>query len=248
MGAAARAGRSRWAGAAAVPLESPSMRVRALIVVLVALNLGVAAWWLTRPSTAPRPLPASDKGGVALVLLPAQVATASPATASGNGGVGPQAAGPAPATCLSVGPFPDRGAAEVAQAGLGTLLREAEIREEPGAASGYRVLLPPAASRAEAQATADRIAAAGFQDFLLLNQGEDANGIALGAYRGRETAERRVAALRAAGFPAQLRAQGAAGPSRWWLDGASADADAVRATFPAAQERDCATLPGGTLR
>ena len=177
MGAAARAGRSRWAGAAAVPLESPSMRVRALIVVLVALNLGVAAWWLTRPSPAPRPLPASDKGGVALVLLPAQVATASPATASGNGGVGPQAAGPAPATCLSVGPFPDRGAAEVAQAGLGTLLREAEIREEPGAASGYRVLLPPAASRAEAQATADRIAAAGFQDFMLLNQGEDANGI-----------------------------------------------------------------------
>ena len=101
MGAAARAGRSRWAGAAIVPLESPSMRVRALIVVLVALNLGVAAWWLTRPSTAPRPLPASDKGGVALVLLPAQVATASPATASGNGGVGPQAAGPAPATGLS---------------------------------------------------------------------------------------------------------------------------------------------------
>ena len=248
MGAAARAGRSRWAGAAAVPLESPSMRVRALIVVLVALNLGVAAWWLTRPSPAPRPLPASDKGGVALVLLPAQAAMSSPATASGIEDVGPQAAGPAPATCLSVGPFPDRGAAEVAQAGLGTLLREAEIREEPGAASGYRVLLPPAASRAEAQATADRIAAAGFQDFMLLNQGEDANGIALGAYRGRETAERRVAALRAAGFPAQLRAQGAAGPSRWWLDGASADADAVRATFPAAQERDCATLPGGTLR
>ena len=112
MGAAARTRRSRWAGAAIVPLESPSMRVRALIVVLVALNLGVAAWWLTRPSPAPRPLPASDKGGVALVLLPAQAATTSPATASGNGDVGPQAAGPAPATCLSVGPFPDRGAAE----------------------------------------------------------------------------------------------------------------------------------------
>lgn len=219
------------------------MRARALIVVLVALNLGVAAWWLSRPSPPPPPVPKSDKGGAELALLPMPAPPTPSPTGTGDAPVGaPAAAAAPPATCLRVGPFPDRGAAEVAQAGLGTLLGDAAIREEPGEATGYRVLLPPAASRAEAQALAARIAAAGFQDFLVLNQGEEANGIALGAYRGRGTAERRVAALRAAGFPAQLRAQGAAGPSRWWLDGASADAAAVRTTFPAAQERDCAAL------
>ncbi|WP_372016254.1 SPOR domain-containing protein [Pseudoxanthomonas sp. 10H] len=214
------------------------MLARALIVILVALNLGVAAWWLLRPDPPAPVLPTSTAGGVELRMLaaapmqddtPARVASpAVPATT--------------PATCLRLGPFPDRGAAEVAQAGLGALLRDAALTEEAGQATGYRVLLPPAGDRAQAQATAARIAAAGFEDLIVLNQGGDANAIALGAYRNRETAERRAAALRAAGFPAEVRAQGASGASRWWLDGRSVDAATVRATFPAAQDRDCATL------
>jgi len=224
------------------------MLARALIVVLIALNLGVAAWWLSRPAPVAAPAPVSDKGGAELALLP-MPAPPTPAAPAAEPAVAPTDA--VASTCLRLGPFPDRDAAQVAQAGLGALLREAAIREEAGEASGYRVILPPAASRAEAQATADRIAAAGFQDFFVLNQGQEANAIALGAYRGRETAERRATALRAAGFPAELRAQGASGPSRWWLDGASTDAAAVRTTFPAAQEQDCAApvnraQPSGT--
>ena len=46
------------------------MFARALIVVLVALNLGVAAWWLSRPEPPLAPLPVSDKGGAELQLLP----------------------------------------------------------------------------------------------------------------------------------------------------------------------------------
>lgn len=222
------------------------MFARALIVVLVALNLGVAAWWLSRPAPPPAPAPVSDKGGAELRLLPAG-STPTPAVPVAAD-AGPAAAAPAAATCLRLGPFADRGAAEVAQAGPGALLRDAAIREEPGSASGYRVLLPPAASRAEAQATAGRVAEAGFQDFFILAEGEDANAIALGAYRGREAAERRVAALRAAGFPVELRGQGATGSSRWWLQGASTDATAVRSTFPGAQEQDCAMLAQGALR
>ncbi|MBO9698254.1 MAG: hypothetical protein J7499_18835 [Sphingopyxis sp.] len=37
-------------------------------------------------------------------------------------------------------------------------------------------------------------------------------------------------------------ATGATGASRWWLDGRSTDAAAVRTTFPAAQDRDCAAV------
>ncbi|KAF1694616.1 SPOR domain-containing protein [Pseudoxanthomonas koreensis] len=127
----------------------------------------------------------------------------------------------------------------MAQAGLGALL-QATIQEEAVGATGYRVLLPPHPDREQAQATADRIAAAGFQDFLVLRQGAEANAIALGSYRSRDTAERRATALRAAGFPAEVRAQGGSGTSRWWLDGATTDAAAVRSAFPAAQDRDCA--------
>jgi len=216
------------------------MFARALTVVLVVLNLGVAVWWLSRPAPSPAPPPVSDRGGAELKLLP-MPATPTAATPAPVAPVVADAASAAVA-CLRLGPFPDRGAAQVAQAGLRALLQDAAIVEEPGEAAGYRVLLPPVADRAQAQAIAGRIAAAGFRDFFVLTQGAEANGIALGAYRGRESAERRVAALRAAGFPAELRAQGAAGASRWWLDGASADPAGVRATFPAAQDRECAPL------
>ena len=214
------------------------MLARALIVVLVALNLGVAAWWWLQPVPPPPPPLVSDKGGAELRLLPMPAGIAPNAPANAVASV-PPAADATPGTCLRVGPFNERGAAEVAQAGLGVLLRDAAIHEEPGEATGYRVVLPPAADRAQAQAIADRVAAAGFEDFLVLNQGAEANGIALGAYRSRETAQRRADALRAAGFAAELRAQGASGAPRWWLDGTSTDPAAVRTTFPAAQERNC---------
>lgn len=231
------------------------MFVRALIVVLVALNLGVAAWWLSRPEAAEAPPPVSTRGGVELELLPAttEAPRSAPALAAAEPASPPAEpapaapAAPAPLACLRLGPFPDRAAAEVARAGLGALLREAVLDEEAGAATGYRVLLPPAPDRAQAQATARRIAAAGFEDFIVLSKGEEANAIALGAYRNRDTAERRIASLRAAGFPAELRAQGG-DASRWWLQGATGDPAQVRSTFPAARDIDCATIPGAALR
>jgi cell division protein FtsN len=213
------------------------MLARALIVVLAALNLGVAAWWLLRSTPPAPPLPVSTLGGVELELLPPAEATAAAMDAPAA-----PADAAASATCLRLGPFADRDAAQVAQAGLGPLLQDASFDEEAGEAAGYRVLLPPAADRAQARAMAERIAAAGFQDLVILNQGANANAIALGAFRNRESADRHATALRGAGFPVEVRAQGATGASRWWLDGRSADAAAVRVAFPSAQDRDCAAL------
>jgi cell division protein FtsN len=213
------------------------MLARALIVVLAALNLGVAAWWLLRSTPPAPPLPVSTLGGVELELLPPAEATAAAMDAPAA-----PADAAASATCLRLGPFADRDAAQVAQAGLGPLLQDASFDEEAGEAAGYRVLLPPAADRAQARAMAERIAAAGFLDLVILNQGANANAIALGAFRNRESADRHATALRGAGFPVEVRAQGATGASRWWLDGRSADAAAVRVAFPSAQDRDCAAL------
>ena len=229
------------------------MFARALIVVLIALNLGVAAWWWLRPAPVPPVAPVSDQGGVALRLLPAQatpvetVPVADATTTAADTGVAETAAANAQ-TCLRIGPFNGRAAAEAARTQLDVVLRDPQLREEPGQASRHRVLLPPVADRAQAQAIAARITEAGFDDLFVLSQGTEANGIALGTYGSRDTAERRAAALRAAGFPVQVHAQGTPGASRWWLLGASDDPAAVRAAFPAAQEHDCAAMPIGALR
>ena len=78
-------------------------------------------------------------------------------------------------------------------------------------------MLPAAANRDEAQATVKRIVAAGLSDYYIISQGEDANAVALGQYRNREGAERRMAAVQAAGFQPRLVASGDAG--QWWLEG-----------------------------
>ena len=242
------------------------MSIRALIVVLVALNLGVAAWWLSRPAASPPPVPVSDRGGVPLQVLstPAVTATlaadtdaptALAASPDAGEGVGEgEGAAPAPAaeiaarTCFRIGPFATRAAAEAARGRVDAVMPEPQLREEPGRASRYRVLLPPAEDRAQAQATAQRIAAAGFDDLFVLSQGAEANAIALGTYGSRETAQRRAAALQAAGFPAPVQALGAAAASQWWWLGGSDDAQAVRAAHPAAQALDCTALAAPALR
>ncbi len=276
------------------------MLTRALIVVLVILNLGVALWWLLRgePVSAP---PASPAGVAQLEVLPStqappaaatplnaapalqdvtpaaapvappQATAAAPATALADAPAptavasapapAPVAAVPAPAAapaavtatptpahCVSLGPFADRAAAQAAQSRAGGALRGARLREVADAsATRYRVLLPPAASREEAQATVKRIVAAGVSDYYIIAQGEETNAIALGQYRNREGADRRLAALGAAGFKATMVASGGDGSAQWWLDATLADgtdAAVARQRSGAAQQRslECARL------
>lgn len=219
------------------------MLIRALIVLLVVLNLGAAAWWLTRPAPEPVPPPDLPAGVARLQLVDEGVAGASPTPSSV-----PATAPTLPGVCFSLGPFTSEAAATQARDALGAELLRVQLREAPGAsASGYQVVIPPAASLDEAQATAARIGAAGFDDFLVVRQGEQANGIALGRYRSREAAERRVTELQAGGFAVQLQPVGRAGPSLWWLDAGAADgADAAalakRASSAAPQPLECTAL------
>lgn len=124
-----------------------------------------------------------------------------------------------PPRCIALGPFADRAAATSAQGKAGAVLNQVRLREQPAASGGarYRVMLPAAANRDEAQATVKRIVAAGLSDYYIISQGEEANAVALGQYRNREGAERRMAAVQAAGFQPRLVASGDAG--QWWLEG-----------------------------
>ena len=239
------------------------MLIRALIVLLIVLNLGVAAWWISRPEPLPPALPTQPAGVPRLQLLtesgkaaaavpPAPAPTASAAPIVATPAVAPAAAPAAepvaPAQCFSVGPFVDQAAARSAAARLGSQASRSNVREIPGkAAQGYNVVLPPQADREAAQALAQRIGAAGFDDYLVVNSGAQTNGIALGRYRSREGAERRQSALRAAGFDAQLQPVGNEGAAQWWLDVAAAagvTASGLQSGTGAVQSRslDCALL------
>lgn len=155
---------------------------------------------------------------------------------------------PAVVQCASLGPYATQAQAQAAMTALGADAARPRLREVPGkAASSYRVLIAPAASREEAQATAKRIVEAGFSDYFVVSQGEEANAVALGQYRNREGAERRLASLTAAGFPAKLATSGTEIAPSWWVDTATAGAATPaslkqRAAAAQQQSLDCTRL------
>ena len=176
------------------------------------------------PATAVPAVPTPAAATPAAPGKPAEpVKTPEPMAAVAKPAPEPVAEKPAapavPPRCLALGPFADRAAATAAQSRAGNLLSQVRLREQPAASGSarYRVLLPAAASRDDAQATVKRIVAAGLSDYYIISQGDETNAIALGQYRNREGAERRMAAVQAAGFQPRLVASGDAG--QWWLEG-----------------------------
>lgn len=231
------------------------MFARALIVLLVVLNLGVASWWLARPSADAEPRAAPRAEGPQLFLLeevPVQQRSMAPSPSVAADGA-PVAASvdevdavaPAEARCFSLGPFSDATAAATARRALaGSGLRDIRVREQAIAARGWSVAMPPLADRAAANAMATRLREAGFEDLFVLSSGTSANGIALGRYGNETSARQRVEALREAGFEAVASPVGEGG-SRVWLDVAAdseAAASAARRTSGAdvLEPRDCA--------
>lgn len=204
------------------------MLTRALIVLLLVLNLGVAAWWLLRaPATVPGP--AHPAGVPRLQLLseaplpsrpadPVVVVQASPADQAEPPADEASEAEPEPAQrCYALGPFGTAEAASAAQNALAPWVERAQGRDATRPGTGaWTVAIPPQADRAAAQAMADRIAAAGFSDYYILGDGPGANGIALGRFGSEPAAVRHQAALSAAGLPAQV--QGPPPVTTRWID------------------------------
>lgn len=180
------------------------MLLRALLVMLLVLNAGVAAWWALRaPPAADAPVPLPN--GVPMLEL----------VEDGEGARADVAA--APAACFRYGPFRVASAFEAARTAIARdVLWTATARELAGAPRAWRVVLPQR-SREEAVATAARIGAAGFSDYLVLPEGDaDAHAIALGRYRSETAARERASTLAAAGFGALAEPVGAR--EVLWLD------------------------------
>lgn len=227
------------------------MLARALIVLLLVLNFGVATWWLLRqvPSAPPSPTTRPDEvQRLRLVseLSPADRARLTAAPAPGQAPASPaEPVQDAGMQCHAFGPFATADAAEAARTALSGDGHRIAVRREAGRSGRqWDVVLPPQADRAAAQALAARIDAAGFEDYYVIAGGASANGIALGRFGNEEAARRHQAALQAAGFAAQLRPPDV--QAQWWIDLQAAgtfDAQAARAATGAAQALAC-TTPG----
>lgn len=237
------------------------MLARALVVLLLVLNLGVAAWWTLRAPPAPAPA-FVPPAGVARLQLASETVKATAPTATTSAAPAPTspaatppvasaATAPAPpatatARCYSVGPFANSAAASNAREVLMAVATRVVPREQrTGSGRGWRVYLPAAASAEEASATAQRIAAAGFNDYFIVRQGDETNSIALGRYRSENSARRRAESLVAAGFPARAEPLGD-GRTSVWLDLVAKPAfDPARAEAAVqvpARELDCARM------
>jgi hypothetical protein len=181
------------------------MLMRALLVLLVVLNAGVAAWWALHDDA---PVPAAALTADVPVLELVQ---------SGNAARATSAPPIASLRCYRYGPFTNAAAFAAARAAIaGEVAWTATGEQVTGTPRAWRVVLPQS-DRAIATATAARIGAAGFGDFLVLpDGGADANAIALGRYRSEAAARERVAKLSAAGFAA--RAEPVGGRVVQWLD------------------------------
>jgi|GEM_PF-58666 len=155
---------------------------------------------------------------------------------------------PAMQPCVSLGPFTEMAKVQAALRALGSDVERFRLREViVPADTRYRIFIPPAPTREQAQAEVERIAAAGFSDYFIINEGEDTHAIALGQFRNRQGAQNRLAQLRAAGFAAQLLTTTEVPHSNWWID----TAPAARITPAMLQQRsnaaqwqilDCARL------
>ena len=234
---------------------------RMLFVWLLVLNLGVAAWWWLNDAREPAivgdaaesesPIPrlelvdeARESAADATPAVTANVEQAPTATPDADAGELAVEPAPAAPVCASFGPYPDQGAAATARAALPSGA-QAEVRSVGAArARGFNVSMPPLADREAAQSMAARLRAAGFNDLIVIGEGPDANGIALGRFGSEDNARRHQAALQAKGFTAQIVPVGGDGGAQFWLDvraPAGFDASAQRTRLSAAQARprDC---------
>lgn len=209
------------------------MFARALIVLLLVLNLGVALWWATRGgvvSVAPEAdtlagvprlqllnqAPASPKAAADTAATPVAQPPATAVVANETASPASEATPPTP-HCYALGPFDEATKAQAVRTALQSRTSRANLRQAPASrGSGWRVWIPPQSDRAAAQALAARLNAAGFSDLFILSAGSDANGIALGRYGNETAARQHEAALRAAGF-VDARAE-ALGKPAFWLD------------------------------
>ena len=208
--------------------------LRAVLLLLVCMNLGVGAWWALHREPTPQSLPALEPGVASLTLLResehAQLTEAAELDAAPDPLEGMT-------TCLSLGPFETPADLRLAMGKLMPHAGRIQFRELPATVlRGYRVFLPAAPTRAAALESARALAARGLRDYYVVTAGEQQNTVSLGLFRDLENATRRQTEVAALGYAATIEARTESVP-QWWVDIAAPEGfDWTR------------VLPGATVR
>jgi hypothetical protein len=210
------------------------MLVRALVVLLACMNVGVAAWWALHRDPVTAEVPSSEKGIASLQLLH-EVAKA-PVTEVEEISAEPELPR-AGSVCLSLGPF--RSAAELRRAMNQLMPRVEQIQFRETAATevqGYKVFLPPAASRAQALDAARALAAQGISDYYVVTAGDQQNTISLGIFRDLENATKRHDTVAALGYDPTVEPR-TEQTRQWWIDLAAAPGFAWKDLLPGIEQQ-----------
>lgn len=197
------------------------MLVRVLLLVLLAMNLGVAAWWWLRAPPVAAPVVAADPGVPSLTLLSEREA----AEAGGDTPDEAEVAGPpepladaSTRECLALGPWLTQVDLRRAMNVLTPIAARIQYRETREVIRrGYRVFLPSPGSREAALGLARQLSARGLSDYYVVTAGEAQNSVSLGLYRDENNARTRLDQVRAQGFDAQLEPRNDELP-KYWID------------------------------
>ncbi|MBD8527944.1 SPOR domain-containing protein [Pseudomarimonas arenosa] len=191
------------------------MLPRILALILLAMNVGVAAWWLIRPLPPAPALPeARDPETPSLTLL-----LEREAENAGDEGMGiPPMAVAEPGVCYEIGPFLTQIDLRRVLRALTPAVNRIQFRQTNEVIRrGYRVFLPSTGDREQALALARRLSQSGVSDYYVVTAGEEQNTISLGLYREQSNASTRQAQIQALGFAAEIEPRQEE-LAKFWID------------------------------
>ena len=193
------------------------MWLRALILLLACMNIGVSTWWLVHAEAPARALPVNEPG-IASLTLYSESEPGALAAAAAPAGTPAATPLPADAVCQSLGPFETSASLSKAMDALLPRVERIQFREvEAMALRGYRVYLPAAADRAQALSTARSLSAKGIADYYVVTAGEQTNTVSLGIFRELENATKRRDEVVALGYNAVVEPR-TEPVKQWWID------------------------------
>ena len=192
------------------------MFTRVLFLLLLAANLGFAAWLILAPPQVQAQLPPTDPGVPQLILLSEREGPLADAAEMARP---PESAEEKKnLRCTTLGPFPTQSDLRRAMTVLTPLTEQIQYREVRELRSrGWWVYLPAFESRNGALAAARELSAKGVRDYYVVTAGDQENTISLGLFREGANATRRRDEIKALGLDAQLRERTEDTPE-YWLD------------------------------
>ena len=195
------------------------MLARALIALLLVMNLAVALWLWLRPAPVVDARATADDAVPTLVLLSEEHNEPDDIAAAAEPDGPPE---PTPSldrmVCVQIGPFLTQADLRRAMNALTPGAERIQFRETRALAKrGYWVYLPAQASRDAALATARELAAKGLRDYYVVTAGERENTVSLGLFQNLSNARQRHEEVRLLGFDAQLQPRSDEIPN-YWID------------------------------